>query len=262
MEWFASLRALLRLDAAVNKGIEGEEAVAAKLAEKGWFRVKGLCLRNLYLPVPEGTAEIDLLYLTRKGIFVIESKNYTGWIFGREDEPEWSVSVYAGRSWLGRTKTETHALYNPIWQNAGHVRALEALVGEEVPLWPVVVFTGRCRLEDVEWDSEDVSVCKLEELPRVLRRTGRKTLSQREVRALYGRLEPYTRASWGQKRAHVRQVRRIEREQVRGRLGRCPWCGGALVLRTARQGVYAGRQFYGCSNYPSCRYTRDVSSGQ
>ena len=178
MEWFASLRALLGLDAAVNKGIEGEEAVAAKLAEKGWFRVKGLCLRNLYLPVPEGTAEIDLLYLTRKGIFVIESKNYTGWIFGRENEPEWSVSVYAGRSWLGRTKTETHALYNPIWQNAGHVRALEALVGEEVPLWPVVVFTGRCRLEDVEWDSEDVSVCKLEELPRVLRRTGRKTLSQ------------------------------------------------------------------------------------
>ena len=39
MEWFASLRALLGLDAAVNKGIEGEEAVAAKLAEKGWFRV-------------------------------------------------------------------------------------------------------------------------------------------------------------------------------------------------------------------------------
>ena len=80
---------------------------------------------------------------------------------------------------------------------------------------------------------------------------------------MYDQLEPYTRASWGQKRAHVRQVRRIEREQARGRLGRCPWCGGALVLRTARQGgVYAGRQFYGCSNYPNCRYTRDVSSGQ
>ena len=260
MEWFASLRALLGLDAAINKGIEGEEAVAAKLAEKGWFRVKGLCLRNLYLPVPEGTAEIDLLYLTRKGIFVIESKNYTGWIFGREDEPEWSVSVYVGRSWLGRTKTETHALYNPIWQNAGHVRALEALVGEEVPLWPVVVFTGRCRLEDVEWDSEDVSVCKLEELPRVLRRTGRKTLSQREVRALYDQLEPYTRASWGQKRAHVRQVRRIEREQAKpwGLPGRCPWCGAELVLRTARQGSNAGRRFYGCSRYPDCRYTRDL----
>ena len=37
----------------------------------------------------------------------------------------------------------------------------------------------------------------------------------------------------------------------------CPLCGGKLIIRTARSGVYAGRQFYGCSNYPSCRYTRN-----
>ena len=121
------LQRLWGRDEAAEKGAAGEDAVADKLAEKGWFRVRGLCLRNLYLPTPEGTAEIDLLYLTRKGIFVIESKNYTGWIFGREDQPEWTVSVYAGRDWLGRMKTERHPLYNPIWQNAGHVRALEAL---------------------------------------------------------------------------------------------------------------------------------------
>ena len=191
---------------------------------------------------------------------MIESKNYTGWIFGREDQPEWTVSVYAGRDWLGRMKTERHPLYNPIWQNAGHVRALEALVGEQTPLWPVVVFTGRCQLEDVTWDSEEVSVCRLEELPRVLRQTGRRALSRRQVRALYARLEPYTRATRSQKRAHVRQVRRIEREQAKpwGLPGRCPWCGAELVLRTARQGSNAGRRFYGCSRYPDCRYTRDL----
>ena len=232
-------------DEAGEKGGGGEDAVADNLAEKGWFRVGGLCLRNLYLPPPEGTAEIDLLYLTRKGSFVIESKNYTGWIFGREDQPEWTVSVYAGRDWLGRMKTERHPLYNPIWQNAGHVRALEALVGEQTPLWPVVVFTGRCQLEDVTWDSEEVSVCRLEELPRVLRQTGRRALSRRQVRALYARLEPYTRATRSQKRAHVRQVRRIEREQAKpwGLPGRCPWCGAELVLRPARHGSNAGRRF-------------------
>lgn len=254
------LQRLWGRDEAAEKGAAGEDAVADKLAEKGWFRVRGLCLRNLYLPTPEGTAEIDLLYLTRKGIFVIESKNYTGWIYGREDQPEWTVSVYAGRDWLGRMKTERHPLYNPIWQNAGHVRALEALVGEQTPLWPVVVFTGRCQLEDVTWDNEEVSVCRLEELPRVLRQTGRRALSRRQVRALYARLEPYTRATRSQKRAHVRQVRRIEREQAKpwGLPGRCPWCGAELVLRTARQGSNAGRRFYGCSRYPDCRYTRDL----
>ena len=31
----------------------------------------------------------------------------------------------------------------------------------------------------------------------------------------------------------------------------CKWCGGKLVLRQGKNG-----EFYGCSNYPKCRYTR------
>jgi len=33
----------------------------------------------------------------------------------------------------------------------------------------------------------------------------------------------------------------------------CPKCGAPMVLRTARKGAYAGRTFYGCSNYPRCQ---------
>lgn|GEM_PF-6642617 len=38
----------------------------------------------------------------------------------------------------------------------------------------------------------------------------------------------------------------------------CPKCGATLVLRTAKKGVNAGSQFYGCSNYPNCKYTRNL----
>ena len=38
----------------------------------------------------------------------------------------------------------------------------------------------------------------------------------------------------------------------------CPKCGGALVLRTAKKGANAGSQFYGCSNYPNCKYTKNL----
>ena len=38
----------------------------------------------------------------------------------------------------------------------------------------------------------------------------------------------------------------------------CPRCGAELVIRTARQGTNAGNQFYGCSNYPRCKYTRKI----
>ncbi|MHB9003906.1 MAG: DUF2726 domain-containing protein [Coriobacteriia bacterium] len=38
----------------------------------------------------------------------------------------------------------------------------------------------------------------------------------------------------------------------------CPKCGVPMVLRTASKGEQAGRQFYGCTNYPKCRETRPV----
>lgn len=38
----------------------------------------------------------------------------------------------------------------------------------------------------------------------------------------------------------------------------CPKCGGELVLRTAKKGANAGTQFYGCSNYPNCKYTKNL----
>ena len=38
----------------------------------------------------------------------------------------------------------------------------------------------------------------------------------------------------------------------------CPKCGGKLVLRTAHKGERAGKQFYGCENYPKCRYIENI----
>ncbi|MBU6501077.1 MAG: restriction endonuclease [Patescibacteria group bacterium] len=38
----------------------------------------------------------------------------------------------------------------------------------------------------------------------------------------------------------------------------CPQCGGKLELRTAHQGDYAGKQFWGCSNFPKCRYIKNI----
>lgn len=40
----------------------------------------------------------------------------------------------------------------------------------------------------------------------------------------------------------------------------CPKCGGDLILRTAKRGPNPGSQFYGCSSYPKCRYTRTYGS--
>ena len=38
----------------------------------------------------------------------------------------------------------------------------------------------------------------------------------------------------------------------------CPRCGSMLVLRTAKKGTNAGKQFWGCSAFPKCRYVKNV----
>jgi len=40
----------------------------------------------------------------------------------------------------------------------------------------------------------------------------------------------------------------------------CPRCRSGMVLRTARKGAHAGRQFWGCSKFPMCKGTRDYRS--
>lgn len=58
-------------------------------------------LFNLYLPKPDGgTSEVDVVMICEKGIFVFESKNYSGWIFGDEGKPMWyqTLSVGNGKS--------------------------------------------------------------------------------------------------------------------------------------------------------------------
>ena len=49
-------------------------------------------LKNLYVPLQGKTTEIDLLMIHEKGIFVFESKNYSGWIFGSSDQLNWTQS--------------------------------------------------------------------------------------------------------------------------------------------------------------------------
>ena len=93
-------------------GKRGESLTARELKLVDLLGRKGKILRNIYIPKENGdTSEIDLLYITQKGIFVIESKNYSGWIFGDEKSTNWTASLPNGQK---------NRFYNPILQNKTH----------------------------------------------------------------------------------------------------------------------------------------------
>lgn len=229
-----------------RQGRKGEDAAAGKLRWVKCFGYAGILLRNVYLPTSSGkTTEIDMLYVTRKGIFVLECKNYSGWIYGRGDQEYWLQSLSRGKGWFGRRKLETHSFYNPIWQNKTHMSVLRQVVGEKVPLYSVVVFSDRCRLRKVRVKRRDGAVCQESGLPRQIRKLWRRHrlhLTDQEVSRVVRQLESVREQGRAVERSHIRDVKHSEV---------CPLCGGRLVLRNSAHG-----RFYGCSHYPRCRYTR------
>lgn len=237
-------------------GREGEDSVVQQLGRVHFWGRGGKVLRNLYLPRGDGrTTEIDILYLTRKGLFVLESKNYSGVISGSPSQASWQSRLSAGRNWYGGTKQETYEFYNPIWQNETHLNALRTYLPWDLPLISVIVFSDHCQLGHTAFFSPDLIVCQQRRLPRSIRKAARRhrtVLSRREVEALFQQLQPLTHASRSVKRKHVRDLKRGPGRKA----PRCPRCGGTLVLRMARTGQGAGQRFYGCSHYPDCRYTR------
>lgn len=91
-------------------------------------------LNHVTLRLKDGTTQIDHVLLSRFGIFVIETKDYTGWIFASPDDRYWTQVLYRAK----------FRFQNPIRQNHVHARAIQKLL-DFLPadvVRPVVVFTG------------------------------------------------------------------------------------------------------------------------
>ncbi len=94
-------------------------------------------LINLYLPIANDmTSEIDIVLITKKGIFVIENKNFRGSIYGAEQKEYWA-------QYLRGKKFE---FYNPFFQNATHIKYLKNFVNyKKIKYWSIVVFSDKCK---------------------------------------------------------------------------------------------------------------------
>lgn len=105
---------------------------------------------NLYIKDSNGKyAQIDVAALTSKGLIVFEVKNYSGWIYGSEQQKYWTQVLAYGRY--------KYKLYNPIMQNAEHIRALRQNLPQNpsIPIYSIVVFYGSAELKNISCSSHD-----------------------------------------------------------------------------------------------------------
>jgi hypothetical protein len=91
-------------------------------------------LTHVTLRLEDGTTQIDHVLVSRFGIFVIETKDYKGWIFAGPRDRYWTQVLHRAN----------FRFQNPLRQNHRHVRAIQELLDCLPPdvLRPVVVFTG------------------------------------------------------------------------------------------------------------------------
>ena len=230
---------------------EGQIAdVLARLSKKGY---PGQVLRNVYLPKPDGTtSELDVIYITRKGIFIIESKYYGGWVFGNETSNQWMVTFSNG---------EKHPFYNPISQNKNHVKWMREYLKVPVPMCSIVVFSDRAIFKQLSYDTNNSRVIHLKDLASTIINMWDKNpdiYSEAEFSVIYNSLLQLTNVDSALKNAHKEDAQNTKSKFESTTI--CPLCGKALVLRTSKTGKTAGNKFYGCTGYPDCKYTKKWNS--
>lgn len=96
-------------------------------------------MNHVTLQMKDGTTQIDHILVSRFGVFVIETKDYKGWIFGNAQHVTWTQVLFKAK----------FKFQNPILQNLRHVSAVRDLLDFLPPgvVKSAVVFTGEAEFQ-------------------------------------------------------------------------------------------------------------------
>lgn len=123
------------------------------------------------------TTQIDHILICTKGIFVIETKHYSGWIFGDSKSKLWTQIIYNNK----------YTFQNPLFQNYKHVKEIQRVFDFVDPrhIHNIVVFSGPSTFKTLKIDN----VCDLDELIPAIEKHPDGALSLNRIQFCVGRLE-------------------------------------------------------------------------
>jgi restriction system protein len=240
-----------------GKGLSGEICVNLAVRMRLDASVYHL-IKNVTLPIEDGTTQIDHIIVSEFGIFVIETKNYAGWIFGSAHQ----------KMWTQKFPRSSHQFQNPLHQNYKHVCTLGELLGvDSEVIHSLIVFVG----DSVFKTPMPENVTQSSGCIRFIKSKFESILSAEQVATIVAQIESgRLKHSFKTSREHAHHVHAIVAKKTKcirpvasnAKIelvcegGKCPRCGGVLILRIMKAGPKAGSTFIGCSGFPSCRFTR------
>ncbi len=179
----------------ISQWVYGEYLIFRELEKIPWY---GKILTNLYLPQWETvtSTELDILFVHESWIYVIESKAYSGWIFGNESETYWTEQF---------SRNRRYQFYNPIRQNYSHLKSLEKILKTQWKFIPVVVFTNRATLKKINIHPDTI-VMNRRDLHRMISNQSNKLLTLKQIDIIAAQLVPYKNPSTLQEKIHIAEV--------------------------------------------------------
>lgn len=198
-----------------------------------------IVINDVMIEQNDNTHQIDHIIISRFGIFVIEMKNYYGHIWGDEYKSKWIQRV-------GKSK---RYFQNPIHQNYGHIKALEALLGlSEDCFIPIVCFSNQAKLKIKVSDN---SVVQLDNLISLVKEY-KDTIIEDSINNIRDKILESNITDRLKRKNHVKNIKNnLKKDEIKIQNMICPKCGGKLIKRKGKYG-----EFIGCSNYPKCRFTK------
>lgn len=196
---------------------------------------KYIVLNDIMFEVNGKTYQIDHIVISKYGIFVIETKQYNGYITGSKYDQKW-VRHLKGKKIVYYT--------NPIRQNYGHVKAIcELLNISEDKVFNIVNIPSKNIKLIIDDDGEVVRNYDLNKKITSYNKEIINNLDEIKEKIINSNI-----IDKNKRQNHVDNIRQNKKGQSSDI---CPKCGGKLVERNGKYGA-----FIGCSNFPKCKYTR------
>lgn len=201
-----------------------------------------LFLSDVMLRIDGKTTQIDHIVFSKYGIFVIETKQMNTYLTGSENDKYWTVKA-------GKKK---YYMYNPIFQNYGHKKTIEQVLGlNDDQVIDLVCISGAGNVK-----VKTNKVVRVERIAeRIMFEKGEKVKDYIRMAHMINSLNIVDET---ERKMHIRAIKEnivnnnqeLRKEVV---MNRCPRCGNELVVRKGKTG-----EFIGCLSFPKCRYTKVI----
>lgn len=196
-------------------------------------------IKDVTLPTEKGSTQIDHIIVSKYGIFVVETKNMKGWIFGSENQKKWTQQIFKHRN----------QFQNPLHQNYKHTKTLASLLSiDESKIYSLVVFIGDSKFKTAMPNNVTQGTGYI----KYIKSKTVEVFSETEVDSIIEMIERgKLDRSFATNRQHVKHLKQINAEKENH--PHCPKCESSMILREVKKGQHIGKKFWGCQHFSKCR---------